>query len=160
MTVVVALVALAMAIGVVGTVVPLVPGLALVWAAALVYGLIEGFGTAGTVAFALVTLFAIAGMLAGWVVPARVAGASGAARTSILLGVVAAIVGFFVLPVVGLPVGGVAGVYAGELGRTRDVSAAWRATRATIAGFGLAALLQFAVALAMTATWVVWVLAT
>lgn len=157
---VVALVALAMAIGVVGTVIPLVPGLALVWAAALAYGLIEGFGTSGRVAFALVTVFAIAGALAGWIVPARVAGAAGAARSSILLGVVAAIVGFFVLPVVGLPVGGVAGVYAGELRRTQDGAAAWRATRATIAGFGLAALVQFALALAMTGTWVVWVLAT
>jgi uncharacterized protein YqgC (DUF456 family) len=111
------------------------------------------------VAFSLVTVLAIAGALVGWVVPARVAGASGAARASILLGVVAAIVGFFALPVVGLPVGGVAGVYAGELLRTRDGMAAWRATRATIRGFGLAALLQFALALAMTATWVVWVLA-
>jgi uncharacterized protein YqgC (DUF456 family) len=158
MSVVVALVALAMAIGMVGTVVPLVPGLALVWAAALAYGLVEGFGTTGTVAFSLVTVFAIAGALAGWVVPARVAGAAGAARSSILLGVGAAIVGFFVLPVVGLPVGGVAGVYAGELQRTRDGVAAWRATRATIAGFGLAALVQFGLALVMTATWVVWVL--
>jgi uncharacterized protein len=78
----------------------------------------------------------------------------------VLLGAVAAIVGFFVLPIVGLPVGGVAGVYAGELQRTRDGAAAWRATRATIAGFGLAALVQFALALAMTATWVAWVLAT
>ena len=155
---VVALVALAMAIGVVGTVVPLVPGLALVWAATLAYGLIEGFGATGTVAFSLVTVFAIAGALAGWVVPARVAGAAGAARSSILLGVAATIVGFFVLPVVGLPVGGVAGVYAGELQRTRDGTAAWRATRATLAGFGLATLVQFALALAMAATWVVWVL--
>jgi len=159
LSVVVALVGLAMAIGVVGTVVPLVPGLALVWAAALAYGLIEGFGTTGTAAFSLVTVFAVVGAVAGWVVPARVAGAAGAARSSILLGVAAAIVGFFVLPVVGLPVGGVAGVYAGELQRTRDGAAAWRATRATIAGFGLAALIQFALALAMTATWVVWVLA-
>src|SRR5262245_52132891 len=156
--VVVALVALAMAVGVVGTVLPLVPGLVLVWAAALAYGLIEGFGTAGTVAFALVTVFAVAGVVAGWVVPARVAGAAGAARTSILLGVVAAIVGFFVIPIVGLPVGGVAGVYAGELQRTRDGAAAWRATRATLAGFGLAALVQFALALGMTVTWVFWVL--
>jgi uncharacterized protein YqgC (DUF456 family) len=158
MSVVVALVALAIAIGAVGTVVPLIPGLALVWAATLAYGLIEGFGTTGTVAFSVVTVLALVGALAGWVLPARVAGAAGAARSSILLGVAGAIVGFFVLPVVGLPVGGVAGVYAGELQRTRDGVAAWRATRATIAGFGLAALVQFGLALAMTATWVVWVL--
>jgi uncharacterized protein YqgC (DUF456 family) len=118
--------------------------------------LVIGFG----VAFAVITALAIAGTLAGWVVPAKVAGAAGAARSSILLGVVAAIVGFFVIPVVGLAVGGVAGVYAGELQRTGDGAAAWRATRATIAGFGLAALVQLATALAIAVVWVVWVVAT
>jgi Protein of unknown function (DUF456) len=75
-----------MAVRVVGTVVPLVPGLALVWGAALAYGLLEGFGTTGTAAFTLITALAVAGALAGWVVPTRVAGAAGAARSSILLG--------------------------------------------------------------------------
>ena len=156
----VALVAIALAVGAVGTLVPLVPGIALSWGATLVYGLAEGFDGPGTVAFAVITALAIAGTLAGWVVPAKVAGAAGAARSSILLGVVAAIVGFFVIPVVGLAVGGVAGVYAGELQRTGDGAAAWRATRATIAGFGLAALVQLATALAIAVVWVVWVVAT
>jgi uncharacterized protein YqgC (DUF456 family) len=157
--VVVALVAVAIVVGAVGTVVPLVPGLALVWGATLAYGLVEGFGTAGTAAFAVITALAVAGVLAGWVVPPRVAGAAGAARSSILLGAVAAVVGFFVIPVVGLVVGGVAGVYAGELQRTGSGAAAWRATRATLQGFGLAALLQLATALVMAATWAVWVVA-
>src|SRR5919109_38793 len=90
-----------MAVGAVGTVVPLVPGLALVWAAALVYGVVEGFGGVGTVAFGVITVLAAAGTLAGWVVPARVAGRAGASRSSVLLGAVAAIVGFFVIPFVG-----------------------------------------------------------
>lgn len=146
-----------MAVGAVGTVVPLVPGLALVWAAALVYGVAEGFDGIGAVAFGVITALAVVGTLAGWVVPARVAGRAGAARSSIFLGVVAAVVGFFVIPVVGVAVGGVAGVYAGELHRTRDRTAAWRATRATLTGFGAAALVQLAIALAMAAVWVGWV---
>jgi uncharacterized protein len=157
---VVALVAVAMAVGAVGTIVPLVPGLALVWGAALAYGLVEGFGTTGTAVFTVITALVAAGTVAGWVVPARVAGAAGAARSSVLLGVVAAVVGFFVIPVVGLVVGGVAGVYVGELQRTGDGAVAWRATRATLAGFGLAALVQLAVALVVAAAWVVWVLAS
>jgi uncharacterized protein YqgC (DUF456 family) len=138
-------------------VVPLVPGLALVWGAALAYGLVEGFDTTGTVAFTLMTVLAVVGTLAGWVVPARVAGKAGAARSSILLGLVAAVVGFFVIPVVGLAVGGVAGVYAGELQRTGDRDAAWRTTRATLTGFGLAALAQLGIAMAMAAVWAAWV---
>ena len=38
------LIALAMVVGILGTVVPLLPGLPIVWAAALVYGVVEGFG--------------------------------------------------------------------------------------------------------------------
>jgi uncharacterized protein len=155
--VIVGVVAVAMAVGAVGTVVPLVPGLALVWAAALVYGVVEGFDGVGTVAFGVITVLAVAGTLAGWVVPARVAGKAGATRSSILLGAVAAIVGFFVIPVVGVAVGGVAGVYAGELHRTRDRTAAWRTTRATLTGFGVAALLQLAIALSMAVVWIIWV---
>lgn len=154
----VVLVAIGVAVGAVGTVVPVLPGLSLVWVATLVYGLVEGFGTVGVVAFAVITLLAAAGIAAGWVVPQRAAGRAGAARSSILLGVVGAIVGFFALPIVGAPVGGLLGLYLGERHRTRNPASAWRATRATVIGFGLATLAQFAAALAMAATWLAWLI--
>jgi hypothetical protein len=47
----------------------------------------------------------------------------------------------------------------GERLRSGDSAAAYRATRATITGFGVAALVQFAAALSMIAVWVVWVIA-
>ncbi|HKH06524.1 MAG TPA: DUF456 domain-containing protein [Acidimicrobiales bacterium] len=153
------LVAILLAVGTVGTVLPLVPGIGLAWGAGLLYGLSEGFGGVGTAAFAVMTILAALGTLAGFVVPARVAGAAGAARTSVLLGAALGIVGFFVIPVVGLAIGGVLGVYVGEHLRTQDATVAWRSTWATIKGFGLATLLQLAAALAMSATWAAWALA-
>ena len=66
---------------------------------------------------------------------------------------------FFVVPVVGLPLGGAAGVYLGERARTGDRTLAWRSTTATLRAFGAAALLQLAAAVAMALTWLVWVLA-
>lgn len=155
---VVPVVALVMAIGIAGTIVPLVPGLGLVAAAALGYGLIEGFGTIGVIACAAIVAMGGAGTAAGVVVPKRAAGAAGAARSSMLVGALVAVVGFFVVPVVGLPLGGALGVYLAERARLGSGDAAWRATKATIKGFGVAALLQFAAGLAMAATWVVWVL--
>jgi len=149
--------AVVMAVGAVGTVVPLLPGLALIWGAGLVYGLDEGFGGVGVAAFAVMTALAVGATVAGWVVPHRRASGAGASRRSVWLGIVAAIVGFFVVPVVGLPLGGVLGIYVGEHLRTRDAAAAWATTRATIIGFGVAALVQLAAALAMIAVWVVWV---
>ncbi|MGH9213404.1 MAG: DUF456 domain-containing protein [Acidimicrobiales bacterium] len=156
---VVVLVALAMAVGIAGTLVPLLPGLALVWVAGLVYGLVEGFGAVGVAAFTVMTLLAAAGVAAGWVLPQRAAGKAGAARSSVWLGAVAAIVGFFVIPVVGVAVGGLLGLYAGEWRRTGDPATAWRATRATLVGFGLASLVQFAAGVVMALLWVAWALA-
>jgi len=156
---VVVLVALAMAVGVAGTVVPLVPGLGLVAAAALVYGVVEGFGTVGTVAFVAILALAAAGTAAGIVLPHRAAGGAGASRSSLLVGAAGAVVGFFVVPVVGLPLGGVLGIYLAERGRTGDHDAAWRTTGAALRGFGLAALAQLGAGLLMVAVWVAWVLA-
>jgi uncharacterized protein YqgC (DUF456 family) len=157
--VLVAAVAVAVAIGVAGTVVPMVPGLGLVAAATLAYGLVEGFGAGGTVAFALIVAVGIAGTAAGLVIPRRAAGAAGATRGSLLLGMLGAVIGFFAIPVVGLPVGGIAGVYVGERVRTGDHAVAWRATKATVRGFGLATIAQLVAGLVMAAIWAVWVLA-
>ena len=70
-----------------------------------------------------------------------------------------AIVGFFVVPIVGLPLGGVLGIFVGELIRTQDATLAWRATSATLKGFGLATLAQVAFGLAMVTVWLIWVVA-
>lgn len=151
--------AVVMAVGAVGTVVPLVPGISLVWAAGLVYGLDRGFGAVGAPAFAVMTGLALAGAVTGYVVPKRRASRAGATRATVWLGVVGAVGGFFVVPVVGLPLGGALGIFVGERLRTGDTAAAYRATRETIVGFGLATLLQLAAALSMIAVWVLWVIA-
>jgi uncharacterized protein YqgC (DUF456 family) len=151
------LVAAAMAVGVVGTVVPVVPGLILVWVAALVYGLVAGFGTVGALAFALITTLALAGIVIGFLLPQRAAASGGAAPSSMRVGALLAVVGFFVVPVIGLVLGGVLGVFLGEYVRTRDSAAAWRATVAAMKGFGIAAVVQVLLGLAMVAVWVLWV---
>ena len=158
MTAVVVIVALVMAVGVVGTVVPLVPGILLVLAAAIGYGVVEGFGTVGVVAMAVIAALAVAGTVAGVVLPGRAAGRTGASRRSLAIGALGAVVGFFVVPVLGMPLGGAAGVYLGERARTGDRTIAWRSTTATLRAFGTAALLQLAAAIAMALTWLVWAL--
>ena len=157
-SVLVALVAVAMAVGVVGTVVPVVPGLALVWAAALVYGLGAGFGTVGVVAFTVITGLALAGIVTGYSMPQRAAARSGAARSSMWLGGVLALLGFFVVPLIGVVLGGVLGVFLGEIVRTRDAATAWRSTAGTIKGFGVAVVVQVALGLTMVAVWASWLL--
>jgi uncharacterized protein YqgC (DUF456 family) len=156
-TTVVTLAGIGMAIGLIGTVVPIVPGLALLWASALGYGLAEGFGADGSVLFTAITIVALLGEVAGLVLPHRAAGGAGASRTSMLLGAAVGVAGFFIVPVVGLPLGGALGIYLGEHLRTRDAGTAWRATVATLKGFGLAAIAQFACGITMVLLWLGWV---
>ncbi len=151
------LVALAMVVGVAGTVLPFIPGLPIVWAAALVYGLVAGFGAVGWIAFAAITVLAVIGMVLGFTLPHQRLGASGAPKSTVLIGLIAGVIGFFVIPIVGLPVGAIVGVYAAERLRTGEGRAAWESTKNLIVGFGVGAAVQVGAGLAMIACWVVWV---
>jgi uncharacterized protein YqgC (DUF456 family) len=154
----VAVVAVVMVAGVLGTIVPLLPGLPLIWVAAVAYGLAVGFDALGWAAIAALTALAVAGMVAKLVLPQRRSSAAGTPRSSQIAGAAAGAVGFFVLPVVGLVVGAVAGVMLAEYRRTRSWGGAWRSTKATIVGFGLGALVELTAGAAMVATWALWVL--
>lgn len=154
----IALVALAMLAGLIGTLLPVIPGLPVVWGAALVYGLVAGFERTGTVAFTLITVVAALGMVAAFVLPHRRVAASGVPRSTVVAGLVGGIIGFFVIPVIGLPIGAIAAVMAKETARTSDTSAAWATTKNMIVGFGLGVLLELSAALAVVAIWVGWVL--
>ena len=156
----IALVAAAMAVGLVGTVIPVMPGLVIMWAAALVYGLVVGFGVLGVVAFGLISALLVGGILISYLVPHRAGVRGGVPRTSLRLGIAGAIVGFFVIPVLGLPIGGVLGVMAGEYQRLGDSAAAWRTTRTVVVGFIQAALVEVMTGIAILCVWVGWVIAS
>lgn len=156
---IVLLAAVLMVVGMIGTVVPGIPGLGLVWAGALVYGIFEGFGPFGTAAFVVISVIAVLGSIATYVLPAKRAGDAGAHRNSIVLGVVLAVVGAFVIPVIGLFVGGVGGIYLGERSRQASHEVAWRSTMATLIGFGIGALVEILSAAVCIAIWIAWVIA-
>ncbi len=146
-----------MLVGVAGVVVPVLPGLALVWAAGLVWVWQDGGGPARVVVGVLLTLLLVLGTVAKYALPARSATAAGAPRSTLALGALGAVVGFFVVPVAGLVVGGVGAVYLAELRRLRDGSAAWRSTWAVLRAIGLGMLVELATALIMIGTWLVGV---
>ena len=151
-----ALVLVAMVIGLVGTIVPLLPGLLLVAAAPLVYGAVEGWNVLAVV---LIVALLVAGTIAGIVLPSRAAGGAGAAKTSLLVGAIGAVIGFFVIPVVGMPIGGALGIYLGERARTGIHEQAWRATWATLKGFGVGAVAQLVAGVLMVGVFLAWWLA-
>lgn len=154
------LVAVAMAVGLAGVLVPVLPGLLLVWAAALVWTVGDGGGAVRWTVFGLVTALFVGATVAKYVLPVRSASARGAPLSTMLAGAAGAVVGFFVIPVVGALVGGVGGIYLAELARLRDPLRAWNATRAALVAIGVGVLIEFAVGLLMVLTWVVGVLVT
>lgn len=151
------LVALAMLVGLAGTVVPLLPGLPVVWGAALAYGLVSEFGTIGWIAFGAITVLFAVGVIAGFVLPHRRVAAAGAPPSTVAAGLVLGVVGFFVVPVVGLVLGALCGVLLAERLRTASWPAARASTKSLLIGFGLGALVQLSAGLAMILCWVVWV---
>ena len=154
------LVAAAMAVGLVGTVIPVMPGLVLMWGAALVYGLVAGFNGVGVLAFGVITALLLGGTVLTYVMPHRAGVRGGVPRSSLRLGIVGAVVGFFVIPVLGLPIGGVLGVMAGEYQRLGDSAAAWRTTKTVVVGFVKAAIVELLVGLAILGVWIAWVVTT
>lgn len=158
MTVVDLLTGLVVLVGVVGVVVPLLPGSALVGLAVLVWAALTGGTTAWAVAAVALTLLA-AGAVVKYVVPGRRLTAAGVPGRSLWWGAGLALVGFFVVPVVGLVLGFVLGVYAAER-RRLDARAAWPSTAAALRAVGLGLLIELVAALAAAGTWAAGVVLT
>lgn len=153
MDVVELLVALAILVGLVGIVVPVLPGSILILVAVLVWATDVGSGAGWTV-FAVVTVLLATGAVVKYTIPGKGLRNSGVPNKTIVLGGLLGIVGFFVIPVVGLVVGFVLGVYLTELQRVgRDL--AWPSTQAAVKAVGLSILVELAAALLATAVWVV-----
>src|SRR3546814_1249402 len=116
------IVALAIAVGLVGIVLPMLPGSLLILAAVLGWALHLG-ETTGWVVFAVATTFLAVGTLVKYLVPGRSMKKSGVPNRTLLAGGLLGIVGFFVIPVVGVVVGFVLGVYLAELQRVGQAQA-------------------------------------
>lgn len=149
-------VGIVMVLGLMGVVLPVLPGLLLIWAAALFYGLMVGFGSIGWAVVGLLTVLAVAGMIKSVVIPRRAAVESGASGWAQLGAVVGGVVGFFVIPVFGLILGALAGLLAVEYMLKDDLDEALAAVRATAKGFGLSVVIDLILGMVMIVAWSVW----
>lgn len=152
------LVGLAVAAGLVGVLVPVLPGLALVWVAVLVWAMAET-GTLRWVVLAAVSVLCAGGLVVKYFVAGRRMRSSQVPRRSLVVGAVLGVVGFFVVPVIGLVLGLVGGVYAAERVRTGRAGDAWSATRSAMAAVGLALLVELGAGLLAAGTWLAGALA-
>jgi hypothetical protein len=141
-------------IGLAGIVVPVLPGLLLVWGGVAVWAVAEHDAGAWVV-LAVATLVAAGGSVVKYLLPGRRLKESGVPWTTVGLGTVLGIAGFFVVPVVGVVLGFVLGVFLAEWLRLKDTAAAWPSTRRALAAVGWSILIELATALLVTAVWLV-----
>ena len=153
------LVAVAIAIGLVGVLVPLLPGTLLVYAAIAVWAIVEQ-NTVGWVVLGVVTAILAATMAIKYLWPVKRMRAADVSPTTLAAGAVAGVIGFFVIPVLGLLVGFVLGVYLAELVHRRDQRRAWASTVHAVKGAALSVGVELAGGLLATAAWVVGVVLT
>jgi len=152
-------VGLVVLVGLVGVVVQVLPGLFLVAGAVIVWGVVTG----GPVGWGVVSVAVVATGLA-WVGEYVLAGRhlkkAGVPFSTMVVGGLLGVVGFFVIPFVGLLVGFVLGVFLAEWLRSRDHRTAWRSTVAALQATGLTILVELAGALVTTSAWIVGLVLT
>lgn len=153
MDVTVVLAAVLVVVGLVGVVVPVLPGLVLVLAGIAVWAVPRGDALAWTVLGVAVAIVVI-GSVVKYLVPGKRLKEAGVPGRTLALGAVLGIVGFFVVPVVGLFLGFVLGVWLGELMRLPDRSAAWTSTKHALAAVGWSIAIELVTGVVAAGVWV------
>jgi uncharacterized protein YqgC (DUF456 family) len=151
------LVGLAIAAGLFGVLVPALPGLLLCWAAVLVWALAERTAAAWVV-LAVATASLVTSQVVKYLVPGRRMRAAGVPWGSLAAGGALAIVGFFVVPVVGAVAGFLGGVYGAERLRLGSHAAAWPSTVHALRAAGLSMAIELGAGLLIAAAWLAAVL--
>lgn len=146
------LVALAILIGLVGIVVPILPGTFLILAAIAVWAFVTG-GTTAWVTLAIAAVLLVVSGVVKYTWPGRRMKDAGIPTRSLVVGGIVGIVGFFVIPVLGLFIGFIGGTYVAELPRHRNHSEAWTSTIHATKAAGLSILVELLGALLASGVW-------
>ena len=149
---------LLMMVGLVGIVVPVLPGLLLTVGATAVWAMAHPSPAAWVVFWIALALYVV-GVVTQYLLPGRRMRRDGVGTLTMAAAVVLGIVGFFVVPVVGAILGFVFGIFLAELARRKDRVAAWAATRVALRAVLHSMGIELAAGLAILLTWIVGLVA-
>ena len=149
-------VGLIMLIGLAGIIVPLLPGLLLVWAAVLVWA-IEAQSPAAWTVLGIATVLALLGTLLQYLLPGRRMARAGVTTSSTVAGVALGVVGFFVIPVMGAFLGFALGIYLAERIKLGTHAAAWPSTQHALKAIALSMGIELLTGLAIITAWLIGV---
>lgn len=150
----------ALIVGLLGLVVPIFPGLVIMWLGTLVYAILQN--AAGNmsgwkwVIFGVITLLMVTGSIADNIIIARKMRDKYVPWSSILFAFGASLVAsLFFTPLIGLAAAPV-GLYLAESRRLKNNEAAIESTKAYMVGWGWAFGARFAIGLVMIGFWIIW----
>jgi len=147
-----------MGVGLFGLIVPIFPGITVIWLAALGYGVVTKFTTLGWVLFAVITILFFGGVTIDNVLMGAKARKEGAAWSSLALGYLAGILGTIFFPPLGGLIAAPLFVLLLEYLRKRDINKALASLKGLAIGWGASFVVRFLIGLAMIGIWLVWTL--
>lgn len=147
-----------MLVGLFGLLVPLFPGLVIMWLAALGYGIAtSSFSALGIFLFVLITLLMIFGSLVDNLLMGVGARKGGAAWITILVALFAGVAGTLILPPFGGIIAAPLAILLLEWIRLKNFKQAWRAFTGLTVGWGLSFAARFGVGCLILLLWWLWV---
>ncbi|MFI5907043.1 DUF456 domain-containing protein [Dactylosporangium sp. NPDC051541] len=140
-------------VGVIGVLIPMLPGLFLCWAGVAAWGFFGGHGATGWAVGIAATVVLALGFAAKYLLPGRNLKRAGVSNLTLFLGGVGGIIGFFLIPIVGLVIGFILAIYLVELARQSNGAQAWQSTKHALKAAGLSMLIELATALIIAGIW-------
>lgn len=156
-TTIIIIVQLIMLVGLIGLVIPIFPGLWVIWGGALLYAIVIDFDTLAIVMLILITLLLIAGSVIDNIFMGAGARKGGASWLTIAVALFGAVVGTIVFPPFGGLIAAPLAVLILEFWRTREIRKARDALLGLVTGWGLSFLVRFGIGVVMMVFWWIWV---
>jgi uncharacterized protein YqgC (DUF456 family) len=149
-----------MLVGLFGLIIPIFPGISVIWLAALVYAVFEflagKMGFWDWLLFALITILMVVGSFIDNIIIAKKLRETGTPWKSIAIGYVAGLVSsLFLTPFAALLITPLA-LYSAEYWRLRDARQALDSAKGFLIGFGWTFLALFAIGAVMIGFWLLW----
>ncbi|MGD9989564.1 DUF456 domain-containing protein [Pseudonocardia sp.] len=142
------------AIGLIGIVSLILPGLIVVLAGVAVWAIPRG-DAVGWWVLGIAGALVVVGTVAKYLLPGRQLKDAGVPGRTLMVGAGLGVVGFFVVPVIGLFLGFVLGVWLAEVVRLPDRGQAWASARHALKAVGFSMIIELAAGLLATAVWIV-----
>ena len=139
-------------------VIPILPGLVIIWASALGYGIAAGFGVLGWIMFAVITILMLGGSILDNVLMGAQAHKEGAPWWVVLIAMASAIVGSFAIPIpiIGGILAALLVLFLIEWARLKNASKALNSMKGMLIGCGWALVFRFIIGLVMIGLWMIW----